>query len=189
MPDGTSRLNWRDANRGDRGKLKQFVCTTPEKASWVPLRKGKFHPRQWELDVQSTVRNLKPPTPPGERIRLGFDDVGLAAVVNIARAKGGDHGVVLQVIAVAQRLRRAEPRFGPEALDEAVRVAAEFRDGLGGEAVGLFTRTVPKNAASKRMLTDYGFIYLDLAHNDEVAPGPDRKHQCVSCVEAWVYEV
>ncbi|WP_442856817.1 GNAT family N-acetyltransferase [Cellulomonas sp. Leaf395] len=184
----SSTLTWRDARRDDRGALKAFVCTSPDRATWIPIRRRRYHPRQWELDAQATVRSMKPPAQNGERIRLAFDGDGLAAVVHVTSASHGDFGLTIPIAALAQRLRHGKSRYGDELMDEALRVAAEMRSRLN-ESVGVFARVHPKNLASKRMLERAGFSPAGLIHQDPPTTGPDPHHRCVECVESWVADV
>jgi RimJ/RimL family protein N-acetyltransferase len=186
---GAPILEWRDARRDDRQHLRAFVCTSPDRARWVPKRKQKVHPRPWELDAQSAVRKLKPPTDARARIRVAFDDVGLAAVVHVALAESNDHGIMVPVIALAQRLRGGKHHVGGELATEALRCAANLREVHNLEGVGVFARIHPNNRASRHAFEAAGFDNLGLFHVDETMPGPIDHHTCANCVEGWASAV
>lgn len=185
-----STLAWRDARRDDRRHLQAFVCTSPDHAKWLPARRARVHPRQWELDVQAAIRKLKPPPGPHARLRLAFDKVGLAAVVHVVVATENDHGILVPVIALAQRLRGGKHHRGGELAGEALRAASDLKAAHKMEGVGVFARVHPRNTASGFAFAAAGFEKLDgLFHTQDPAPGPLEHHRCDECVESWVATV
>lgn len=181
-------LVWRDARRDDRQRLQAFVCSSPDRYNWIPGR-GRFHPREWELDAQSAIRRLKPPVRGHERIRVAADRGELAAVVHVAMAANHDHGIMVPVFAVAQRLRYGSVHLGTQLVHEALATASEMRSTAGIDRVGVFARVHPKNVASKLALEGSGFEFLEFYHVDEPMPGPDSQHRCKHCCETWFSDV
>jgi hypothetical protein len=96
-------LVWRAAGYGDRSALQQFSCTVP--AQRVFQQKRSYHPRPWELEVQSGLRALRPPVGEDQSLLLGEDADGLAAVCLLAEQPGSTMVVKIQAIAVASRYR------------------------------------------------------------------------------------
>jgi len=72
-------LSWREATEHDCSLLQEFVCTNPAKRQYIPGR-GKYHPREWELDAQSGIRDTRFPLDAGSTLLLGWDNEGLAVV-------------------------------------------------------------------------------------------------------------
>jgi len=81
-------LEWRSARRDDRGLLQSFTCASDRPRNW-----REPHPRLWELEVQSWVRELKPPIHQNRALhrRHGKHAVDVAASM---AAPDRDHTIV-----------------------------------------------------------------------------------------------
>lgn len=155
----TQLLNWSQASRSDRKVLNNFVCTEPAKATWNGSR--LVHPRDWELDVQSGIRALRPPLGPDTVLLLGKDQQRcLAAVVLFSDTEGKPSEVVLRALAVATHIRGAGGAHAREALSVALRVMAERARAAGARELFVFGRIHPRNGPSKRLCKGAGFEYL-----------------------------
>src|ERR1700756_2169779 len=99
----TRTLSWRTAGRGDRAALQAFTCTVPSQRS--PYRRH-WHPRPWELEVQSFTRGLHPPLAADQSLLAGEDGAGIAGVCLLSQQN--DPGLIkIQVLAVAALYRGA----------------------------------------------------------------------------------
>lgn len=91
--------------KSDTVALQNFICTEPSSALYDPHR-GKHHPRQWELEVQSGIRRLKFPPHCGEVVRIAEAETGDLAGICIATPSENEHISIIQAIAVAVPYRR-----------------------------------------------------------------------------------
>ncbi len=154
----TRLLTWRSAVRSDRKALGNCICTEPAKARWNGY--NRVHPKPWELEVQSGIRDLRPPAGPDTVLLLGEDEQGLAAVVLFSDVEGMPSDVVLRAIAVATRLRGGDGAHAAEAL--AVALETMIIRARAAEAHGLFVvgRIHRHNGPSKRLCSGAGFDYV-----------------------------
>jgi hypothetical protein len=141
-------LAWREAERADRQRLQQFVCTVPARRAFQQKRPS--HPRPWELAVQSGIRALRPPMPEDQLLLIGEDDQGVAAVCLLAD-QGGAQAFKIQAVAIATRHRGVGGSCSAEAMDVALEAAAEQARKRGLGKVALVGWVDPRNTASKRM--------------------------------------
>lgn len=95
-------LRWEDGEARHIRDLQQFTCTAfkpaPRERNWR-TRDG-----WWEFEVQSRIRDLRPPYCGGAFLRVGYDDRGLAAAFFVEELAGPDV-VEMALGAVALRLR------------------------------------------------------------------------------------
>lgn len=108
---------WRSAERKDVDALNHFTCTDakPElrRKDW-----RDYTPRWWEYEVQSSIRNLRPPfNRHGKQVLLREDSSGLSAVALLEELDGPAH-VEISLIGVASRCRGQG--VSDEAVDEAL---------------------------------------------------------------------
>lgn len=117
------------------------------------------HPRPWERRVEAGLRELKPPI--GDRcLLLGLDaDDQLIAVALVEPFEGGRFAK-LAAVAVAVAHQRAGLRYADEALEMALRVAADAGHGAGHPVVTAFGLVDPNNAASQKMNRRAGLVHL-----------------------------
>jgi hypothetical protein len=149
-----SLLAWRAAEHGDRAALQQFTCTVP--AQKVFGQKRSYHPKPWELNVQSGIRALQPPLPPDQSLMLGLDVEGIGAVCLLAEQ--GDAAVIkIQAIAVSVRLRGQGGVYADEAMQVALEVAGNRAQNARIDSVLLVGWVDPHNIASKRLNQRAGF--------------------------------
>lgn len=131
---------WLYPDRSHRQLLQSFTCTVPKEWRLRSRRREKYHPRPWEYEVQSYVRDLRPPLPHNRR-----------ALISLA---GGEMAAVTVV-------RIVEPWFY---YIEVVAVSLAFQgSGLGGQAL----RAAIEEAAlwgaehSQPEITVEGFVHRD----------------------------
>jgi len=138
----------------DRAALQRFTCTVP--AQRVMGQKRPYHPKPWELEVQSGIRALRPPVAQDQLLLLGEDMEGIAAVCLLAD-QGEASIIKIQAIAVAARYRGRDGAHGDEALTAALEGAA-----LRGRRNGMTEIVVvgwvdPRNNPSKFLNQRAGF--------------------------------
>lgn len=152
------RLSWRHAVAQDRQlHLQSFTCT-------VPARRGRLgrplpHPRPWEREVEAGIRTLKPPIGDGA-LQLGSDAQGLAAVSLVYFTPRG-RTAKIAAIAVATRVRGRGGKYADEALELALRAAADYGFSKYNSVVTVVGQVDPRNAASQRMSARAGLVHLD----------------------------
>jgi hypothetical protein len=151
-------LSWRAAEYADRSALQQFSCTVP--AQRVFLQKRSYHPKPWELEVQSGLRALRPPVGEDQSLLLGEDAGGIAAVCLLAAQAESAMVVKIQAIAIATRYRGQFGAHADEALDVALEAAAARGSKSGVDAVTVIGLVHPRNIASKRLNERAGFTHV-----------------------------
>jgi ribosomal protein S18 acetylase RimI-like enzyme len=150
-------LSWHRAEPQHRQALSQLVVTDPAKEQYDPHR-GKYHPRRWELLVQSHLRGLKVPVAAGEELLLALDDEGVTAAVHFGFDDTQRHFIIW---AAARAIRCRGRGYGREAVEVAVEVLTGTKVEQGIDAA-VFTFVHPKNYLSKAILDDVGFEYLGM---------------------------
>lgn len=150
-------LRWVNAAANHRAALDRFVCTEPESQQYDRYR-GRWHPRPWELEVQSHLRGLRLPVPPGAALLLGFDPGGdgLAGAIHFGFEETGAH---FMIWAVARDLRFAGRGVGREAVGQAMRSLRATKD-AHSLSCGVITHIDPRNDASRAVFQAAGFEYL-----------------------------
>lgn len=154
------QLAWADADRVHRQALTQFICTDPATNQYDRYR-GVYHPRPWELEVQSHLRGMKLPRPPTEKLRLAYDDDGLAGAVHFCTDRDSDGNFRLLAIATALRCRGR--KYGRALLDQAFDVLVRTREAEGQDIAAVLTYVHPQNEASMALFAGYGFELLEEA--------------------------
>lgn len=148
-------LAWAEAERTHQQALSTFVCTDPPKRQYDPYR-GKFHPCNWELEVQSWIRGIRLPRPSDEKLLVGYDEEdGLTAVVHFGY--DGDTGTCFRLWAMAVARRAQGQGYGRELLDQAFDVMRRTREKDEADIASVLTYVHPNNSASLGLLTGYGF--------------------------------
>lgn len=149
-------LTWREGQLGDRTELQAFVCADPPDKTYVPNR-GEYHPTPWAHEVQSYVRDLRPPvTRRREWLAIGRDSEGVASVAHFGNDSDGAGHFVIMIVARDERC--AGLGYGRDALDYALAQIADLKP--DSEACTVYARIHPKNADSRSMATAAGFENL-----------------------------
>lgn len=150
----TRLLAWSVAGHADRAALQRFTCTVP--AQRVAGQKRPYHPKPWELQVQSGIRALRPPTAQDQLLLLGEDEEGIAAVRLLADQ--GDASVIkIQAIAAAVRCRGQGGAYGDEALSVALEAAAQRGRRIGRDEIVVVGWVDPRNNPGKLLNQRAGF--------------------------------
>lgn len=154
-------LAWRSAVRGDRPQLDTFKCTRDPVKS-LATRWKPYHPKWWELEVQSAIRGLEPPYAYPRQLLVGLDRKGVAAVSYFEEVDGPAR-VELSLMALATRLRSKEKGHA----EEMFRVTRELIENRaiehGHQEVELVGYVWHENLASQRMCADAGLKHTDFA--------------------------
>jgi RimJ/RimL family protein N-acetyltransferase len=149
-------LDWVEAEFKHRSALGRFVCADPPRSSWDKHR-GKFHPKPWELELQSGLRNLRPPFPGGDLLLLGLDEHGeIIAIVRIGWDIDVSHLLVLAVAVHADHQRNGH---GRSALELALAVLTGTNEAYEGQC-GFFAHIHQGNAPSQKLFASLGFENL-----------------------------
>ncbi|MDN4598074.1 hypothetical protein [Leifsonia virtsii] len=141
------RLKWRTARKGDRRLLQSFTCTVDRPRNW-----REPHPRPWELQVQSWVRELKPPVHGRRSVDLGFAGPELAAVVVVDHVEEE----FFHIPAVARALDRRGAATGTGIVDHAIDLAAA-RASPDLDHIILSANIHRRNSASRQCFERAGF--------------------------------
>lgn len=147
-------LAWREARHEDRATLQGFTCTIP--AQLVFGQKRKYHPKPWEQEVQSGIRDLRPPVGQDQSLLVGEDAEGIAAVCLLAD-QGEASVFKIQAIAVATRYRGQGGAHADEALDVTFETAAQRGQDSGRSEIIMISWVDPKNEPSKSLHQRAGF--------------------------------
>ncbi|MEO2132741.1 GNAT family N-acetyltransferase [Microbacterium sp.] len=145
-------LDWHSATEKHRSHLSAFSCTLPDHGYFDDEEGFVCHDYPWELEVQDYVRSHKPPVHPPEFLLVGYDDVGLAAVLKM-RVNRLDGYALIQAVAVAQRA--SGQGLASEAIAQAERVMRKYN--LNDFVVA--ARIDPRNHAAKSAFTSAAYSY------------------------------
>lgn len=119
--------------------------------------RGNFHPRLWELEVQTGLRTLHPPVPESEALLVGQDGKGdLAAVTRLSFDSEGEQ---LLVLAVAVRVDLRGRGLGREALATGLTVLHQTKRSNEMDC-GIWAKIHQNNEPSKRLFSSFGFESL-----------------------------
>lgn len=140
------RLSWRDAESKDNTALQSFTCTPsgPKDARGRRLQ----GPRPWERRVEAAFRRMQPPIGDG-RLLLGEDAEGLAAIALMYFLGQEDGACLVKLAGIAVALRCQGRGYGEEALEMALRAAADYGFGLNFTVVNVMSLVDHRNARSK----------------------------------------
>lgn len=150
----SSKLNWRDARRGDRPILQGFTCCAPGSR---PRGGEPGGTPAWESYVDRIVHKQTPPAGPFRAILLGFLDAVLAAVVLVEDVREAPEFFHIGVIAVSHVHRGTGSNFGDEALEHALYWAAERGRLRGLDQLILTANIHTDNETSKKCFGRAGF--------------------------------
>jgi RimJ/RimL family protein N-acetyltransferase len=151
----TKLLRWRYATKADRRLRQAFTCTDPPRWLW-DQRRGKFHPAEWELEVQNWARAHASTS--GEFMILGLDQQGIGALSAWVEADRPSD-VLLQAIAVAMRYRHQDGSCAKETLSEVVSCIESKARATGADRLLINARIDHRNKSSKRLCAAAGFVY------------------------------
>lgn len=153
----THPLHWRAAQPTDRPALTAFVCTDPPARRFVDGRRQ--HPRPWELDVQSAVRDTRLPLPADTHALVGLDTDGIATVCRY-EIDTTTATAFIQLLAVASRAQHRG--HGTATLGHVLGlIAAHLPDTQDTGATLVAAKIHHPNTRSKRMCADCGFHHVD----------------------------
>ncbi|MEU8227451.1 GNAT family N-acetyltransferase [Kribbella sp. NPDC048915] len=147
-------LRWRDGQRGDKQALCGFTCTEDYVKSFLTGWQ-RVHPKPWEYEVQSLIRDLKPPYSWPKCLLLGFDDDGLAAVAHY-REVDGPAQILLEALAVARRLRGVGGGYADDMADELLSTVTDRALEKGVSEVLVEARVFHTNLASQDFCRRFG---------------------------------
>lgn len=156
-------LDWQDGHTGHIPDLHAFVCTAfkprPRERTW------RSRDGWWEYEVQSRIRDLRPPYRAGCFLRLGYDGDGLAAVSYVEEIDGPD---ILEMAlgAVALRLRHKGGGYADEMFADALDIITTRALAAQVVEVLLLGRVWEQNAPSQALCRRHGF-----GHTGDVGKG------------------
>lgn len=148
-------IDWQPAHPGHAFVLQQFVCTNPPKRAYDKYR-GLHHPKPWELEVQSHLRERRPPLPTGEALLLGFQDGHLIGASHYGFDTSGEHFIIF-ALARAEGLQGSG--IGDELLGQTLTYLRQTRDSEG-LTCDVFTRIHDQNTASQGLFARAGFEFI-----------------------------
>ena len=149
-------LQWLIADRSHRHQLKTFTCTEPPGLLY-DVHRGRHHPALWELQVQSHIRDIRPPRPPDEALLLGLASGSIAAVSHFGFDRSGEQFIVWAVATDVAHRRRGH---ASAILQRTLAVLAVNKSDQGLDC-GVFTRIHRSNEASQALFAEVGFACLD----------------------------
>ncbi len=149
-------LDWRFADKCHIQDLNAFVCTDfrprPRERTWR-TRHG-----WWEFEVQSCIRDLRPPYRGGAFLRVGYDGLGLAAACFVEELDGPDV-VEMSLSAVAVRLRHKGGGYADEMFADALDVVTTRALAAEVPEVLLIGYIYEDNAPSQALCRRNGFVH------------------------------
>ena len=118
--------------------------------------RGTFHPRRYELEVQSRLRGLRLPRPSDEAVLLGIEnsEVAVASYIAFDRQEGD-----LRVLAIATALSHRGVGLGSAALDMSMATFHDTRRAYDLDC-GAFAYIHPDNVSSRALFASRGWEML-----------------------------
>jgi hypothetical protein len=117
-------LDWHSAKRQDhRSYLSVFSCTDPASVTFDDEYGPQWEDYPWEFEVQQHINQLSVPARPPAFLLLGYDDEGLAAVIEML-VYDLDRYCFICAVAVAHRV--SGKGVCGEALDLAPKVMSKY---------------------------------------------------------------
>jgi hypothetical protein len=154
-----SDVAWRDAVQSDRAALERFTCTVA--AEKAPRGRPLPHPRPWELEAQTGIRQHRPPGATDDLYRLGVGADGSIVAVSITGLLEDpefEPTFKLLVLAVATSVRGQGGQVADACMRDALtqmEARARATDAAQFLVLGMVD---PRNAASQRMCRRHDFI-------------------------------
>lgn len=159
----TPPLSWREATSDDRFQLQQFICTDPPKRKFTHGRSQ--HPREWELEAQSGVRDMRFPLPSNSTLIVGCDDLGIAVVCLYEYDDSdGFPDVFINVLAVA--FRAQQQGYGSATLGHVLGLIKARAAATGASECFVASRIHHKNLGSQKASAKHGFEMTTPADED-----------------------
>jgi hypothetical protein len=109
------------------------------------------------LEVQSFIRDLRPPLGPDQSLLVGEDGAGIGALCLLAQQEDASF-IKIQVLAVAVRYRGTEGAYADEAVDVALETAVERGRKSGLDEVIIVGWIHPRNHPARRLNQRTGFV-------------------------------
>lgn len=159
-PAPTSRIVWVEADKSHQEELKAFRCTTDTPRG--PDGRRLAHPRQYELVVQSGIRNARPPMRGGTRMQLGHLSGALAAVTWF-EFDDTEAEVFIKAVAIAVEQRGGDGQLAEAAMSRVVIEAARHFAALGHHSAIAVGKIHVENRASQRLAARVGFTADEMA--------------------------
>lgn len=149
-------LDWRSIQATDTTGLQGFTCTAPAKSVYYPGR-GKAHPYPYELEVQSYVRNLRPPGDGESMVLLGLSDAEIRAVACMSVARSDEPGIEMFLVqAVAVTINCRGQGLGDAALQQSIQILEDTNKKYNSD-LPIAAKIHEDNAASQALFRRNGF--------------------------------
>lgn len=149
-------LDWHSATAAHRSDLTRFQCADPAYA-WFDEDEGvPRHELPWEFEVQQHIQSYHPPAHAPEFLLVGYDPVGLAAMIEM-RVAPFDRYCFIAAVAVAHRV--SGHHLAGEALDLVPHVMSKY--GFASNFV-VQARIDPENYAAQSAFTSSGYRFMEV---------------------------
>lgn len=116
-------LAWHSAKQEHRSDLGRFRCTDPASITFDDDTGPQCEDYPWEFEVEQHINRLNVPAHPPSFLLVGYDDVGLAAVIEM-QVYQLDRYCFVSAVAVAHRV--SGNGLCGEALDRVPQVMAKY---------------------------------------------------------------
>lgn len=157
-------VEWVYPDRSHRRVLQEFTCTVPKEFRLRSRRREKYHPRPWEYDVQSYVRDLRPPLPRNKRALVALVDGEVAAVTVLRIVEPWFY--YIEVVAVALAFQGSG--VGAQALRVAIEEAALWGTEHAQTEITIEGFVHRDNRGSLRMCRSCGMVRMIEDDDDEL---------------------
>lgn len=156
-------LDWRSAeSQAHQSHLSVFTCTDFSTASFDEDVGFEYDDYPWEVEVQNHIHELRPPEYPPDFLLVGYDDAGLAAVVEM-RVRPLDRHCFISTVAVANRVSRRG--LAGEAIDQVHKVLDRYQ--INADYI-VDAWIDPRNWAAKSVFEKRGYVHVEMRHTYEV---------------------
>lgn len=147
-------LAWRELGPSDTSKVQQWVCADPAKSIRVHGSFRKYHPRPWELEVQSFIRS-------GFWRKRGvvWAAVSENKILSLAHLWRQDDADATHINAIACAIEHRRKGLGTLTLHECIRLASGEDSRLRASAMTANIRS--QNEPSKRLFAGQGFEHIE----------------------------
>jgi hypothetical protein len=156
---------WRDVSPDYYGRLQQFECAKGElhETLGTTRKHGKYY-RDWELEVQSTIRSFHKPNPAREWAQIcvsasdgtKLDKIYSFVWFGIVNGTKSDSGGSYLIGYIARALDTYDCHFGDFTLKHALKVLSGDQMLTGRQQI-ISARIDPRNDASMRLFERNGF--------------------------------
>ncbi|UFS59417.1 GNAT family N-acetyltransferase [Subtercola endophyticus] len=156
MPKAES-YSWVDAAPEHVTALQHFICADPPKAAYGGSRE-KYHPRPWELEVQSGLRDLRLPLPDSERLVIALDSAH--EVAGAVRLSFDVTGEQMMILAIATRHDLQRQGIATRALEIAVDIIERTRVAYELNC-DIWAKIHRENLRSQKVFAAAGFEWIE----------------------------